>query len=248
MSKLHQLLAVEGDLEGTYKKVLEETKVNFTKHPDRYFGSHQRVEFFDENTPKEADSHKKMDDTIPSKLTYTQDHIIRYLDAVLQKEQTNQDARADLIIDGVTIAKDVPATFLLGLENKLKIIRNNIYETIPTLQPGIKWEKDETEGKDVYRRVHPEEKFRTKKIMKNHVVANATKEHPAQVQVYTEDEKVARVVTNTWCGMVSPAEKSTILGRIDKLVRGVKKARQKANTTEVVKTTIGNELFAYING
>jgi hypothetical protein len=248
MSKLHQLLAVEGDLEGTYKKVLEETKTNFIKHPDRYFGQHQRIEFFDENTPKEADSHKELDDTIPSKLAYTQNHITRYLDAVLQKERTNQEARADLIVDGVTIAKEVPATFLLGLENKLKIIRNSIYETIPTLQPGVKWERDESIGDGVYKRVHSDEKFRTKKVMKNHVIAEATKEHPAQVNVYNEDVKVARIVTDTWCGMISPAEKSTLLGRIDKLIRGVKKARQKANTTEVVKTTIGDELFTYING
>lgn len=248
MSQLHELLAVEGDLEGTYKKIIEETKANFTKHPDRYFGQHVRVEPFDENAPKEADVHKELDDTVPSKLKYTQDSIVRYLDAVLQKERTNQDAKADLTVDGVTVAKDVPATFLLGLETKLKVVRQSIYETIPTLQPGIKWEKDETQGSDVYRRVQPEEKFRTKKIMKNHVVAEATKEHPAQVQVYTEDEKVARIVTDTWCGMISPAEKSALLGRVDKLIRAVKKARQKANTTEVVKVTIGKELFGYING
>lgn len=248
MSQLHELLAVEGDLEGTYKKIIEETKANFTKHPDRYFGQHVRVEPFDENAPKEADVHKELDDTVPSKLKYTQDSIVRYLDAVLQKERTNQDAKADLVVDGITIAKDVPATFLLGLETKLKVVRQSIYETIPTLQPGIKWEKDETQGSDVYRRVQPEEKFRTKKIMKNHVVAEATKEHPAQVQVYTEDEKVARIVTDTWCGMISPAEKSALLGRVDKLIRAVKKARQKANTTEVVKVTIGKELFGYING
>jgi len=248
MSKLHQLLAVEGDLEGTYKKVLEETKTNFMKHPDRYFGQHQRVDFFDESAPKEADVHKEMDDTIPSKLAYTQGHITRYLDAVLQKERTNQEARADLVIDGTIIAKDVPATFLLGLENKLKTIRNNIYETIPTLQPGVKWERDESVGDGVYRRVNPDEKFRTKKVMKNHIISEATKEHPAQVNVYNEDEKVARIVTDTWCDMISTAEKSAVLGRIDKLIRGVKKARQNANTTEVVKTTIGNELFAYING
>lgn len=248
MSQLHELLAVEGDLEGTYKKILEETKTNFTKHPDRYFGQHIRIEMFDENAPKEAEVHKELDDTVPSKLGYTQGHIIRYLDAVLQKERTNQEAKADLVVNGTTIAKDVPATFLLGLETKLKTIRQNIYETIPTLQPGIKWEPDETQGHNVYRRSTPEEKFRTKKVMKNHVVAEATKEHPSQVQVYTEDEKVARIITDTWCGMVSPADKSDLLGRVDNLIRAVKKARQKANTTEVVNMTIGKELFAYING
>jgi len=151
-------------------------------------------------------------------------------------------------VNGTPIAKNVPATFLLGLESKLKTIRNGIYETIPTLQPGVKWERDEATGDGVYKRVHPDEKFRTKKVMKNHIVTEATKEHPAQVTVYNEDEKVARVITDTWCGMISPAQKSAVLGRIDNLIRGVKKARQNANTTEVVKITIGEELFAYING
>ena len=248
MAKLHELLAVEADLEGAYKNILQETSTQFTKHPDRYFGQHIRVEMFDENAPPEADQHKELDDTVPSKLEYSAGHIVRYLDVVLQKERTNQEARADITVDGVTIAKDVPATFLLGLESKLKNIRQMLYETIPTLQPGIKWETDETQGAGVYKRTHSDEKFRTKKVMKNHVLSEATKEHPAQVQIYNEDEKVAKTITDTWCGMISSAEKSALLGRVDKLIRAVKKARQKANSTEVVKTGIGEELFKYING
>jgi hypothetical protein len=248
MAKLHELLAVESDLEGTYNKILKETETNFNKHPDRYFGKHTRIEFFDENVPTEADVHKKMDDTVKSKLKYSQKAVIRYLDAVLQKERTNQEARADLVVDGTIISAQVPATFLLGLENKLKKIRTNLFEPIPTLQPGIQWEKDASMGDDVYRAVHSEEKFRTKKMMKNHVIAPATKEHPAQVNVYTEDEKVARVVQDTWCGMISSAEKSKVLERVDVLIRAVKRARQKANTTEVVKTNIGKDLFTFING
>lgn len=248
MPQLHELLAVEGDLEGTYKKIIEETKTNFEKHPDRYFGMHQRIELFDENAPKEADTHKAMDDTVISKLAYTQEHIVRYFDAVLQKERTNQGAVADIVVDGTVIAKEVPATFLLGLESKMKIVRQSIYETIPTLQPGVRWEKDNTVGDNVYRRTDTDEKFRTKKTMKNHVIAVATKEHAEQVQVYTEDEKIARILTDTWCGMISPADKSALLGRVDKLIRAIKKARQKANTAEVVDITIGKELFGYING
>ena len=247
MARLHELLAVEGDLAGTYQKILSETKTNFTKHPDRYFGQHTRIEMFDENAPKEADIHKEMDDTVLNKLNYTADHIIRYLDAVFQKEKTNQFAMADLIVDGVTIAKDVPATFLLGLENKLKKIRDDVYASIPTLQPGVKWEEDEVTGDGVWKRTYPDEKFRTKKVLKNHVKAVATDKHPAQVDVYSEDVKIAKIITDTWCGMISPAQKSAIFGRIDKLIRAVKKARQQANSTEVVKVTIGKELFNYIN-
>jgi len=155
MSKLHELLAVEGDLEGTYKKTLQESQTQFEKHPERYFGQHQRIEMFEEGAPKEADVHKEMDDTVMAKVEYTTGHIIRYLDAVLQKEQTNQTASADIVVDGTTIATNVPATFLLGLETKLKNIRQQLYETIPTLQPGIAWELDETQGKGGFQKGLP---------------------------------------------------------------------------------------------
>lgn len=248
MSKLHELLAVEGDLAGTYSKIIAETKTNFQKHPDRYFGQHQRIENFDENVPAEADTHKEMDDTVQEKLKYTAGHIIRYLDAVLQKEATNQIATANLVVDGITIGTSLPATFLLGLESKLKKIRDDVYANIPTLQPGIKWVKDESMGDDIWKRESPEEKFRTKKTFKNHIKAEATKEHPAQVELYTEDIKIARIVTDTWCGMISPAQKSAVLTRIDKLIRAVKKARQQANSIDVAEMSIGSEIFNYING
>lgn len=247
MAKLHELLAVESDLAGTYARILTETRANFTKLRDRYLGQTQRVELFDTDAPEEADIHKELDDTVQNKLDYTAEHVIRYLDAVLQKETTNQGATADIVVDGVTIASNIPATFLLGLEAKLKRIRDDMYATIPTLQPGIKWELDEDIGGGVYKKVHADEKFRTRKVRKNHVLAAATKEHPAQVEVYTEDVQVARIVTDTWSGMISPAQKSAKIKRVDKLIRAVKKARQQANTTEVVKTTIGEEIFNYID-
>ena len=247
--KLHELLAVEGDLAGVFTSILKETEVNFNKHADRYFGKHARVELFDADAPKEADVHKRLDDTVKNKLDYTADHIIRYLDAVLQKEKTNQIAVGDITIDGVTIAKNVPATFLLGLETKLKKIRNDLYLSIPTLQPGVTWELDTSHEKEgVYKIKYPEEKFRTKKVMKNHVKAKATEFHPEQVDVYTEDEKVARVLVDTWCGMISSAEKAALLHRVDKLIMAVKKGRQRANSTDAVEVTIGKELFNYING
>ena len=175
------------------------------------------------------------------------DHaIVRYLDALLQKERTNQDATADIVIDGVKIADSLPATFLLGLESRLKRVRA-VYESIPTLPPNIKWEKDETKGDDIYSRAHPEEQLKTEKIFKVQVLYDATKEHPAQVEKIPETKNVGVYKKEVWTGLLSPADKSVLLGKIDKLLQAVKKARQRANTTKVVKTTIGKELFAYIN-
>jgi hypothetical protein len=47
--------------------------------------------------------------------------------------------------------------------------------------------------------------------------------------------------------MITPARKSELLDRIDKLLRAVKKARQRANGTEVVKVNVGKSIMDFIN-
>ena len=247
MSKLHELLAVEGDLEGTAKKILEETQVTFEKKAGHFFGSHKRLEMFDSEAVGAPDEYQELTETVHSKLEYTSEHFVRYLDAVLQKEATNQIAVADLVVDGVTIATNLPATFLLGLESKLKQLRK-VYEAMPTLAPGKKWELDPSRGEHIYVTAMPDEKLKTAKTFRHKVLYDATEHHPAQIEKWEETENVGKYVTTVWSGMITPAEKSTLLGRLDKLLREVKKARQRANSTKVLKRTIGKELFAFING
>jgi len=255
MSKLHELLAVEGDLEGSYKKILEEAKVTFSKKADHFFGFFRKCNMYDEDIAAPPDEFKEMDTTVQAKLNYAEDFITRYLDAVLQKEKTNQGAISDLIVDGVAIGKDLPATFLLGLETRLKAVRG-MYELTPTLPPGVKWAKDESRGEHVYVTEHPEEKPKGAKTFMHKVLVPAQfpkegeggQSLPAQIEKWEETKNVGMYVKTIWSGMISPAEKSAILGRIDKLIRAVKKARQRANSTEVVKITIGKEIFDFING
>ena len=247
MAKLHELLSVEGDLEGNYKRTLDETKNTFTKKAAHFLGSHRRLKLFDDDAGDPGiDEHKEMDTTVADKLAHQEGFIVRYLDAVLQKETTNQTATADLVIDGVVLGKALPATFLLGLENKLKKIRET-YEAIPTLPPGYKWVPDTTKGEGVYAIATPEETYKTEKKFKVQVLYEATKEHPAQVDKLQETENVGKYIKEIWSGMLSPADKSKLLGRIDKLIRETKKARQRANTAEVIKTSVGKVLFEFIN-
>lgn len=254
MAKLHELLAVEGDLEGIYSKIVKETQDTFTKKPALFFGYNKRLEMFEEGHPEAPEESQEITDTVRGKMDYTAEHIIRYFDCELQKELTNQTAKADLEVDGAIIATDLPATFLLGLETKLKAVRR-IYECMPTLAPGKTWEKDYTKGDDVYVSVPAEEKFKTAKTFKHKVLVPAQfpKEGeggsslPAQIERWEETENVGKYITKTWSGMITSAQKSTFIGRVDKLIRAVKKARQKANRAKVVKRTIGQELFDYIN-
>lgn len=244
---LHELLAVEGDLEGAHKKILEETRNTFTKKADHFFGQHRKLQMFADDGVEYPEEFKELDTTVNQKLEYLAGTEIRYFNALLGKESTNQVAVADLIVDGVTLGTDLPATFLLGMETRLKHLRA-VYEAIPTLRPGISWVKDESMGEDIYKTEKPDEKLKTETVVEPIVLYEATKEHPAQIKEVSKTRNVGKYITTTWSGMISSAEKSVILERIDKLIRAVKQARQRANTTEVVKRTIGKELFDYIHG
>ena len=245
MAKLHELLAVEGDLEGTFKRILQETKKTFKDKPAFFLSWQRELKMFDEEAPEPPVERQEMVTTVQHKLDYTNEHVVKYFDAIAQKERTNQDAKADLVVNGIEVVKDVPATLLLGLESRLKLLRQT-YENIPTLAPGKKWKKDATLAKDVYIDVDPEEKFKTAKTFKHKVLSPATNAHPSQIEKWEEVENVGKYKQFVWSGMLSPAEKSNLLGRIDTLIRAVKKARQRANNTAVVKFNIGKALIDYI--
>jgi hypothetical protein len=246
--KLHELLAVEPDLEGTYKKIVTETIQTLTKRADHFKGFIRTLEIFspEEGETKPPDERKAMDDTVLSKLLYQQGHIIRYMDAVLQKEATNQTAKTDLIVDGVVLARAVPVTFLLALERFLTRLRE-VYSVIPTLPPGIEWEKAPEEGDDIFRRKHPEKAYKIEQRIVPQILYEATSKHPAQVDKITQKFNTGMYTKQESCSMLTPAQKSVLLARIDKLLRSVKTNRQRANRADVIECSIGTELFEYIH-
>lgn len=245
-SSLHELLAVEGDLEGEHKKITNETTVAFLKKAHLFSGYLKRVKAFDENEPEFPEERTQLESTVDEKLEYNMKSAIRYFDAILQKESTNQNANADLEVDGVSLGVSLPATFLLGMESRLKRIRE-VYSSIPTLAPGNDWIQDPNERNGVFKTNTPYQQTRTKKIIRPVVLYEATEHHPAQVEKVSSDERIGITETIEWSGMISPAKKSKYLAKIDTLIRAVKKARQKANKTEIVKRQIGKEIFDFIH-
>jgi len=246
-SVLHELLAVDADLDGAHKKILAETKKTFKDKEGHFLGMHKKLEVFSEDDKIDyPETNKQMVTTVAKKLTYMSKTEVRYFDSMLQKELTNQVAVADLVVDGKVIATGIPATFCLGMETRLKHLRD-VYGSIPTLAPGVSWMKDSTLGEDIYKEEFPAEKLKTETIIEPVVLYKHTPEHPAQIKEMSKVVNVGKYITKVTSGMLSPADKSVLLERIDKLIRAFKQARQRANTTTVVKRNIGKELFSYIN-
>jgi len=247
---LHEILAVDASTKGEFEKIIAEAANTFSKKADHFQGHHRKLKMKDAERETEelaGETHKEMVTTVSQKLKYMSKACVKYFDVLLQKESTNQTAKADLIVDGETLVENAPATWLLGMEDRLKKVRS-VLDDIPTLQPGVKWEADPTRGNDIWRSAFPETKEKTEQTIKPFVLYEATKDHPAQVDKLVEHVVVGLFSIDRWSGAFSPAQKSAIMERVDKLIRGCMKARQRANKAEVVQCKAGKKLFDYLLG
>jgi len=245
MSKLHETLAVEAELSNTEKKLRQESIKTLGKE-SLFQGQIRELTMFDEaQSFNNTTDRQELTSTVDENLEYIYPHIARYWDVVAQKDATNQAAIADVVINGETLLTGISATTLLGLETKLSELRK-VFEAIPTLAPGISWKEDEQNRAGVYVTEHTDKSFKTEKDMQFKEASPATKEHPAQVAQLQTTTNVGEYETTKWSGMYSPKRKAEVLDRLDKLRNAVKKARMRANNTDVVDIHIGDILLQYI--
>lgn len=168
--------------------------------------------------------------------------LTRLFDVTLTKEVGNSNAKADVVVDGKTLLKQVPVTYLLFLEKQLVDI-NTFVAKLPTLDPASEWVYDT--NNDVYVTT-PVQTVRTKKVPRNWVKAEATDKHPAQVEIFHED-----VIVGTWTkvdfsGAIPVTRKAELLSRVEKLITAVKFAREEANSLMVDDQYAGEKVFSYL--
>lgn len=245
-AKLHELLAVEADLFNTQTAMVDDCKVAFEKKTDHFRGLVTVTKFFDTSrSGEDTTEEKKLVTTVGERLSYVGKFVTKYWDAMLQKEASNQTATADLIVDGETMLEGVPATFLLGMESRLKTMRD-LFLKIPTLEPGAAWEDDKTaELPDVFR-VDAPAGFKTEKSIEFKVLTAATDKHPAQIEKWTVDKPIARVERLISSGMWTPLRKATVISNLDNMLNAMKKARQRGNDAEVIQRIGGQKIWDYI--
>lgn len=244
MKKLHEVLAVEAGLKSTADSTLNEAFNTFSKKHEHFNGQTRKYTPLAEDGMPLADEHKPVVTTVQEKLMFVQEHLIRALDVLFQKETANTHAKADIIL-GDTIIKDVPATVLLNFEKKFKEIRS-MYAAIPTLDPGREWIQDTTNN-NIYVSLHDTETLKTEKKLVPIVLSPATDKHPAQVEKMNQDIPVGRWNTIYRSGAITPLEKSKLLAKIDAVIRELTQARQRANDQTVNNEVIASCIFNFIN-
>jgi hypothetical protein len=168
--------------------------------------------------------------------------LTKLFNVVATKDWANCKARADVVVDGKTLLKDVPATYLLFLEKQL-VDLHTFVKKLPILDASEVWTFDPSA--DCWA-TEPMQTVKTKKIPRNHVKAEATDKHPAQVEVYYEDVVVGNWRTVKFSGTLPAKRINELLSRVERLQEAVKFAREEANSLEVEEQKIGETLFQYL--
>lgn len=244
MGQLHEVLAVLPSCKSTAQKAAGATMQMFKTKKEHFAGllkTYEPVAEDGETLPAES---SPLVMTVGERLRVFAQRYAPWLDAELQISATNQRACADLDVEGFNLP-GVPATFLLQLDKRLSDLRG-IYDEIPTLDPKHEWTTS-TRGHGVSD-ANPEERNRSEKRPVHRIVAQATKEHPAQIAAWNEDKLIGKWTTQRWSGAISPKEKYELLARIDTLQKAVKRALSAANKQEHETARIGAAVFEYING
>jgi len=169
-------------------------------------------------------------------------YLADFYDCVLTQESANQKATADIEIDGNILKTDVPVTVILFLEKQVTDLLT-FSRNLPTLPTDKVWDFDA--NKDCYV-TEPEKTTKTQKRPEVVVKYEATKEHPAQVDMFAVDKTIGHWTTRHLSGALPLSVKEEIIKRLEKLQDALKSAREAANSQETEFVRMGDDLLHYI--
>jgi len=241
MAKLNQILAIEKNK----KTQLHNQISSLDKALQRaslVTGHHKKFE------PKTEDGETFPDDKQIVQYRYVEgieqvcEYMRELMDVVATKDFANAHAKADVVVDGTALIKDVPVPYLLFLEKELRDLHTFVGR-IAELDPAENWSMDDNTG--LYRS-EPVKTHKTKKMQRPIVKYEATENHPAQTEMITEDVVIGYWTTTRFSGAIPKPKKKELLARIAKLEEAVKFAREQANSVEAEHMRVGETLLNYV--
>jgi hypothetical protein len=221
VTKLNQIIALEKGVKS--KSFQELTEAHHTAQKPVLLSGLSRVyQPKDEEGEQLPPESTRVQVNIEQVLRDVSATLTRLFDVTATKDWANCLAKADVIVDGRTLLTGVPVTYLLFLEKQLTDL-NTFIRKLPVLDAAEAWMFD---GSADCWRTEPVRTIRTKKVPRNHVKAEATEHHPAQVEVYYEDVPVGTWSTTKFSGSLPAVRMRELLDRVEKLQAAVKFARE----------------------
>jgi hypothetical protein len=241
VTKLNQILAVEKGVKASGQRAVSDAYHTIQKAPllSGLSRTYQPIDDEGEQLPPESTRVQVKTEQVIADVAAA---LTRLFDVTATKDWTNAVAKADVVVDGQTLIAGAPVTYLLFLEKQL-VDLHTFVSKLPTLDPAETWSFDD--NAETWR-TEPVKTTRTKKVPRNHVLAEATDKHPAQVQVYNEDIVVGYWTKTAFSGALPARRVNELLLRVQKLQDAVKYAREEANSTAVEDQEVGDAVFRYL--
>jgi hypothetical protein len=240
--KLHQLLAAHKATKATSYSRLSELHA-LIKKPALFEGFSRVYKVLNDDGDILPSEKKQAQRSVAETLTTLRRVMSEPLDGILLIESTNMVAKADIVVDGTVVAKDVPATVLLALEKQVTDLET-FFTALPILDEAEVWHTDAASG---LMRTFPSETRSTRKVETPLVLYEATPQHPAQTKTVTTDIMVGTWHLTRLSGAISRVDREALVERAQKLGIAIKIARAEANGAEVVaRTPIAASLFDFL--
>jgi hypothetical protein len=243
LTRLNQILAVEKGAKNRGETTFTQIYQSLQK-TDLMGGFSKTYQPRDDDGEKFPPENKRVQTKTEELLKKCREALTELFDVTATKDATNCVAKADVVVDGVVLLKDVPATHLLFLEKKLVDLLT-FCRKLPTLSQDEDWIRDEAQGLWATR---PVVTVKTKKVEEFPVIVPATKEHPAQVVKTVKDVTIGAWTTVKFSSALPFDRIEKLIDRVEKLQRAVKYAREEANSVEVVQLRSGDAILGYIFG
>lgn len=241
MAKLNQIIAVEKGIKSESMRELTDAHQLLQK-PALLSGISRTYRPKDEEGEQLPPEATRVQVKTEEVIRTTVQVLTGLFDITATKDWANGLAKADVVIDGKTILSQVPVSYLLFLEKQLADLHTFV-KKLPTLDASETWTFDTSTDSWA---TEPVQTSKTKKIPRNHVKAEATEHHPAQVEVYYEDVVVGYWRTIKFSGALPATRVNELTERVEKLQQAVKFAREEANSIEVQDQKVGAKVFEYL--
>jgi hypothetical protein len=246
VAKLHELTASIDNLKGQADTTRTELQQTFKGKIHHFAETLTTFTPNGEGATPVTEQQSSLQTWVAKELEWLSGLWSKAIDASYQIAEGDTRAAADIVMDdGTVIAKAVPALALLELEKRVAAM-HELAKHIPTLDPAKGFTPDPARGEHIYK-AREIRKTRTKKTPVRFVKYEATDKHPAQVDILSADEPIGTILELEWSGLITPAQKSDMLDRADRLRRAIKEARARANRVDVkADLKIGRTLLDFV--
>jgi hypothetical protein len=240
--QLHQILAlVQPKSSDSALTALFKTYMERVSKEDLLIAKSAHFELVDEkdNTPAPQDvvnDNTLMTFNTRNEVSQLLDQLAPILDLEFDMALGNQQAGEPILVDGHSLFNDadgkplkLPVLFLLTLEKYLDTLFDFVNK-MATLPTRWTWTFDGNEGVYIS---NPTVKEYSRKTPKSLTKYEATKEHPAQCEVYHVESVYGKATRVQRCSAISSETKRKTLARISAIREAVNKARTTANCLRV---------------